>query len=158
MSVRDRLPEENAAAGFDNIGTALDLSPTHLLRSQSANPKADADRLIRAVLPKAFRRPMPADVQQRYLGRVHATLDAGCTFFDAMTYGYKLIVSSPHFLLLPEGGTIDPKLDGHALAARLAYFLWSGPPDAELLAATAKGELTSPRGAPRPDATTASRA
>src|SRR3954470_18854541 len=29
VNLRDLLPEENATAGFDNVGTALDLSPTH---------------------------------------------------------------------------------------------------------------------------------
>jgi hypothetical protein len=110
----------------------------------SANPKADADRLIRAFLPRAFRRPVSEELQQRFVARVHAKLDAGYTFFDAMTYGYKLILSSPHFLLMLEGGSSDPRLDDHALAARLAYFLWSGPPDAELLAVAAKGVLSKP--------------
>jgi hypothetical protein len=110
----------------------------------SANPKADADRLIRGFLPRAFRRPVPEEVQQRFVSRVHAKIDAAYTFLDAMTYGYKLILSSPHFLLMLEGGGPDPKLDDHALAARLAYFLWSGPPDAELLAVAARGELSKP--------------
>ena len=113
----------------------------------SANPKADAERLIRAFLPRAFRRPVEEDVQHRFVHRVHTKLDEGYSFLDAMSYGYKLILSSPHFLLLLESGTKDgtePKLDDYAVAARLAYFCWSGPPDEELLAAAAKGELTKP--------------
>lgn len=45
---------------------------------------------------------------------------------------YKAILCSPHFLLHEETpGT----LDRHALANRLSYFLWNGPPDEALLAA-----------------------
>src|ERR1019366_4249394 len=38
----------------------------------------------------------------------------------------------------------SPKLDDHAIANRLSYFLWSGPPDEVLLTAAAHGELTKP--------------
>jgi mono/diheme cytochrome c family protein len=107
----------------------------------SAKPKEDAERLIRAFLPKAFRRPVGADIEKRFVERVHAKLDDGYSFFDAMTYGYKAILTSPHFLLLVESG---PKLDDFALASRLSYFLWSTHPDEELLALAAKGELAKP--------------
>jgi bifunctional non-homologous end joining protein LigD len=36
------------------------------------------------------------------------------------------------------------RLDGYAVANRLAYFLWSGPPDDELLAIAGRGELAKP--------------
>ena len=67
-----------------------------------------------------------------------------------MIYGYKSILSSPHFLVFTEPGLASaadganlrsPKLDDYAVANRLAYFLWSGPPDDELLAAARRGEL-----------------
>jgi hypothetical protein len=70
-----------------------------------------------------------------------------------MMYGYKSILSSPHFLTFAEPGPAataegeklrSVKLDGHALANRLSYFLWSGPPDEELLSAAASGELSKP--------------
>jgi hypothetical protein len=68
-------------------------------------------------------------------------------------YGYKAILSSPHFLVFTEPGLASaadgvnlrsPKLDDHAIANRLSYFLWTGPPDETLLAAAARGELTRP--------------
>lgn len=67
-----------------------------------------------------------------------------------MMYGYKAILSSPHFLLLMEPGTpatgqpLSMKLDDHALASRLSYFLWSTYPDAELLELARKRELSKP--------------
>ncbi len=121
------------------------------LEPTSAKPQADADRLIRAFLPKAFRGPVPEHLAKLYVARVHQKLDEKYSFFDAMTYGYKAILSSPHFLVFTEPGLASmtdganlrsPKLDDHAIANRLAYFLWSGPPDEVLLGAAARGELT----------------
>ena len=87
------------------------------------------------------------------MARVHDKLDKGYTFHEAMTYAYKAILSSPHFLLLLEPGAQpalvkddfqSTKLDDYALAARLSYFLWSTGPDQELLDLAAKRELTKP--------------
>ena len=98
----------------------------------SAQPKADAERLIRRFLPKAFRRPVPDEMAAPYVTRVLTALDAGAHFHQAMLDGYKAILCSPHFLLHEE--TPGP-LDAPALANRLAYFLWNGPPDEALLKA-----------------------
>ena len=101
----------------------------------SAQPKVDAERLIRRFLPRAFRRPVPEDVAAKYVARVLTALDAGVPFHQAMLDGYKAILCSPHFLLHDES---PGPLDAHALAGRLAYFLWNGPPDEALL----KSDLT----------------
>lgn len=101
----------------------------------STQPKVDAERLIRRFLPKAFRRPVPEEVAAPYVARVLKALDNGVHFHQAMLDGYKAILCSPHFLLHEE--TPGP-LDGPALANRLAYFLWNGPPDDALL----KADLT----------------
>lgn len=119
----------------------------------SANPKKDAERLIRSFLPRAFRRPVSEEVQQRFVQKVLAKLDQNYSFLDAMTYGYKLILSSPDFLFLrgspaadatAQGDLASSKLDEHSLAERLSYFVWSTLPDDALLAAARKGELSQP--------------
>jgi Protein of unknown function (DUF1592)/Protein of unknown function (DUF1588)/Protein of unknown function (DUF1585)/Protein of unknown function (DUF1587)/Planctomycete cytochrome C/Protein of unknown function (DUF1595) len=123
------------------------------LEPTSTNPKADAERLIRTFLPRAFRGPVPESVAKMHVDRVHKKLDEKQSFFDAMAYGYKSILSSPRFLVFAEPDSIteslagnlrSPKLDDYAIANRLAYFLWSGPPDEALLAVAARGELTKP--------------
>lgn len=122
------------------------------LEPASAQPKEDAERLIRSFLPRAFRGPVSDEIAKQYVDRVHAKLDDGYTFYDAMIFGYKAILSSPHFLVFREPGPTvadaddakSQKLDDYALANRLAYFLWSGPPDDELLATAARGELSKP--------------
>src|SRR5262249_33816329 len=119
----------------------------------SAHPKDDAERLIRDFLPRALRRPVAEELAQHVIERVHAKLDEKDTFLEAMTYGYKAILASPHFLLMMEPGnsasaaaTHSPttRLDDYALAERLSYFLWSTLPDPELRALAAQGQLSKP--------------
>ena len=102
------------------------------LEPVSATPKEDAENLLRAFIPRAFRRPVEEDTLKHYIGKVHTRLDAGESFVNAMTYGYKSVLTSPQFLFFSES---PGELDRLALANRLAYFLTSLPPDAELLAA-----------------------
>jgi hypothetical protein len=45
--VKDLLPGDNSAAGFDNVSSALDISPVHLLRYQDA-----AERALGGVIPR----------------------------------------------------------------------------------------------------------
>jgi mono/diheme cytochrome c family protein len=116
---------------------------TKPLSARSSSPKDDADRLIRRFLPLAFRRPVPDDQAARYVAIVHDGLDAGLGFEEAIRAGYRAILCSPHFLsFIEEPG----RLDDHAIAARLARFLWSSMPDDALFAAAAAGELSTPEG------------
>ena len=123
----------------------------------SVKPREDAERLIRNFLPRALRRPVSEELQAHYVKLVHDRLDQKYTFVDAMVYGYKAILSSTHFLFLaepgPSGGAIllnekkdfrSTRLDDHAVASRLAYFLWSSMPDQELIRLAQQKELTKP--------------
>jgi mono/diheme cytochrome c family protein len=106
-----------------------------------AKPREDAERLIRAFLPKAFRRPVPEELARYYVQRVHAGLEKGMSFPDAMILGYQAALCSPHFLFLSER---PGPLDDYAVASRLSYFLWSSMPDGELLERAAQGGLSKP--------------
>jgi hypothetical protein len=101
----------------------------------------DADRLLAAFLPRAFRRPVDAAVRARYVGLVEARLKAGDAFEPAMRSAYRAALCSPDFLyhVRPAAGT-----DGPALANRLSYFLWNSMPDAPLSALAASGALLDP--------------
>jgi mono/diheme cytochrome c family protein len=117
------------------------------LTPASAKPREDADRLMRAFLPLAFRRPVTKELEDYYVKIVHAALDRKVAFPEAMLLGYKAALCSPHFLFLTEPIARDGKdsrLDDHAVAARLSYFLWSSMPDGELLKLAEKGELKKP--------------
>ncbi len=102
------------------------------LEPVSATPKEDAEKLLRVFIPHAFRRPVDEATLRYFIAPVLAQLDAGESFVNSLTFGYKSVLTSPHFLFFIE--TLGA-LDRHALTDRLAYFLTSLPPDAELLAA-----------------------
>jgi hypothetical protein len=71
----------------------------------------------------------------------------GLGFREAMVDPLAMILCSPRFLYLLEPGTEDRsarQLNAVNLASRLSYFLWSSPPDAELLELAKSGELLKP--------------
>ncbi|HZE98076.1 MAG TPA: DUF1592 domain-containing protein [Planctomycetota bacterium] len=107
----------------------------------SANPKADADRLLRAFIRKAYRRPAAEADIARFAQVIHKALDGGIPFADAMIAGYSAVLCSPGFVCLEER---PGWLDDDALASRLSYFLWNSPPDDALRAAAERGDLRRP--------------
>lgn len=107
----------------------------------SEQPLVDADRLLGEFLPKAFRRPVDADVRRAYVARVEDRLKAGDCFETAMRWAYRAALCSPDFLYHVEPAG---RLDDYALASRLSYCLWNSMPDAGLLDRAAKGELRKP--------------
>jgi hypothetical protein len=108
---------------------------------ESSDPQADAHRLLASFLPKAFRRPVTDAEVQRYCAQASARLEAGDCFETAMRWVYRAALCSPDFLYHVEA---DGPLDEHALANRLAYFLWRSPPDDQLRQRAANGELRTP--------------
>lgn len=111
------------------------------LVAQSQDPKADADRLLRAFLPRAFRRRVTETEAAHYVKIAHDQLAQGEPFDDAMRATYKAILCSAHFLNYVER---PGALDDFAVAARLARFLWNSLPDEELTGVAAKGTLRQP--------------
>jgi len=107
----------------------------------STDPKRDAERLIRAFLPRAFRGPVAPALGDYYVRFAHERLERGIPFGEALLAAYKAALCSPHVLLL---SAKPGPLNDHALAARLSYFLWSSTPDDELLAVADRGELQKP--------------
>ncbi len=108
---------------------------------QSEQPLDDADRLLAAFLPRAFRRPVSEKIRKRYVRLVEQRLQAGDCFETAMRSAVRAAFCSADFLYHNEPIT---KLDGHALANRLSYFLWNSSPDERLTRLAAAGELPRP--------------
>jgi hypothetical protein len=102
------------------------------LEPVTSAPKEEAERLLRAFIPRAFRRTVDEAEIKPFIEKVHARLDAGESFVNAMTLGYKTILTAPPFLFFLEN---PGPLDRTQLANRLAYFLTGLPPDETLLAA-----------------------
>lgn len=107
----------------------------------SADPDADAERLLRGFMARAYRSPVGEPDVQRFLGLYHHERDAGLGFAEALLSAYTAVLSSPSFLFLSER---PGELDDYALATRLSLFLWNSVPDDELRACAARGELHRP--------------
>jgi len=108
---------------------------------ESKDPLADADKLLAAFLPKAFRRPVDEKIRKQYVDRVDERLKAGACFETAMRWAYRAALCSPDFLyhVEPQG-----TLDDYALANRLSYFLWNSMPDKSLAELAATGKMRAP--------------
>lgn len=106
-----------------------------------AEPKKDAERLLRTFLARAYRGPVGEDDVRRFLALIENRRAAGLSFAEAMLAGYTAVLASPGYVFLDEK---PGALDGTALATRLALFLWNSPPDAALRSRAANGALRKP--------------
>ncbi|MFT5124655.1 MAG: mono/diheme cytochrome c family protein [Verrucomicrobiales bacterium] len=127
--------------------------PHHSLKRyavHSEDPTADAERLLGAFLPRAFRRPVASEVRKKYVDFFETRLEAGECFETALREAYRIALCSPDFLyhvedddaerrVASDDGASAPAMDDYGLAARLSYFLWNSMPDEALMElATAK--------------------
>ena len=106
---------------------------------ESKAPAQDAERLLRAFMRRAFRRPVSLGEVAAYTAKVTQRLKEGAAFQDAMIAVYREVLTSPDFLLVSES---PGPLDDYALATRLSYFLWSTLPDETLEALADKHQLS----------------
>ncbi len=115
---------------------------------QSQQPLEDARRLLAEFLPKAFRRPVSPDEVEPYLALTKSRLAAKDCFEDAMRRTYVAVLTSPEFLFHPADDPRDEpaahEQQAYALASRLSYWLWNGPPDEALLVAAGDDTLRRP--------------
>ncbi len=115
----------------------------------------DADcarRFISGFGRRAWRRPLSAGEQDRY---VSLTLSAAKTLGDiyqGLLQAISGLLESPNFMYRVEIGTPDPAMagmyryPGWEMASRMSYFLWNSTPDAALLDAAQAGKLDAPDG------------
>ncbi|MEI6794698.1 MAG: DUF1592 domain-containing protein [Verrucomicrobiota bacterium] len=102
----------------------------------------DAEHLLRRFVKQAYRTPVSSQEEIRFLPLILGAMKSGSTFAEAMLTGYTAVLCSPSYLYLQEK---PGRLDDHALAARLAYFLWNSPPDAQLRSLATAGTLHDPK-------------
>ncbi len=109
----------------------------------TSNPRGDAERLLRNFMTRAYRRPLatPDEDLPRFLSLVDTALRNGESFIDAMISAYSAVLCSPAFVTMEER---PGRLDDHALATRLSYFLWNSEPDGELRELARQGTLHRP--------------
>lgn len=102
---------------------------------------ATPDSLVKQFARRAFRRPVEDREVAGYIDIVKSALKAGQPLPSALKLGYRAILCSPRFLYLTEK---PGKLDDHAIATRLSYFLRGTTPDSGLARLADAGMLHSP--------------
>ena len=131
-----KTPFEKMVDAYKDASTRL--SPEKL--------DASAEAFLRMFAASAFR---GQEVSDEFVSKLNtyyrAERKAGKNFLQAMVDPLAIILSSPRFLYLVNPSTNDTQnnraLDGLSLANRLSSFLWSGPPDQELLELARNGSL-----------------
>jgi len=111
-------------------------------------PRAEATRrVLSALVRRAYRRE-PTSAELDKLGELAAfTERQGDSFDEGLRLAFKAVLASPHFLFKvetdPPGAEVGRAypLRETELATRLAYFLWSAPPDDALLDLAIAGRL-----------------
>ena len=107
-----------------------------------------AERILTALAGEAYRRPATGR-EVRTLLRFFREGRRDGAFDDGVQFALERLLADPKFLFRIEREPVDlapgrvyavSDLD---LAARLSFFLWSSIPDAELLAAAARGDLST---------------
>lgn len=102
---------------------------------------------------RAYRRPLTIAERDGLQNFYRAAREEnGLEHEEAMRDCVARVLMSPHFAYRVDGVADAPgglplgraPLSDHALASRLSYFLWSGPPDDALLTAADRGELQQP--------------
>ena len=117
-------------------------SPPPGVEVTSKKPREDAGRLLREFIRHAYRRPVNETAElNRFLPVFRTALKKGNNFTDSMIAAYTAVLCSPEFICLEEK---PGRLDDHALASRLSFFLWNSAPDDELRRCAAKNELHRP--------------
>jgi hypothetical protein len=106
-----------------------------------------ARRIITTLLRRAYRRPLRDSDLETPLSFYQRRRNANGSFEAGIESALQFILSSPEFLFRfepdPSAVPLDSayQLGDVALASRLSFFLWSSPPDDELLNLASQGKL-----------------
>ena len=175
LDVGHALPSDGAGGeGFDNAAETLFLSPLHSEKymevakfaidfaakefksrekiliakpGPGVSPDQAAREILKAFLPRAFRRPVNESDIAPYIELFNAARKQGQSFEPAILFALRGALVSPLFLYRVEPPNNSPEarpLDQFALASRLSYFLWGSMPDELLFDIAAEGKLQEP--------------
>lgn len=138
------------AGPFNPGGISMNASRAKVFVCQpleTAEERPCAESIARNLATQAFRRPV-TDADLDLLMPFYETGRSEAGGFDSgIVELITAILSSPDFLYrsidAPAGEDVRP-LDDLELASRLAFFLWSQGPDAELITLASEGQLSDP--------------
>ena len=106
-----------------------------------ANPTPEkAAAIVAHLAPKLFRRPVEPKTVAKYRALFEKFAQT-MTPDEALRGVLAAMMVSPRFLYHEEP---PDRLDAHAIASRMSFFLWRSTPDDALLAAAANGSLLDP--------------
>jgi hypothetical protein len=137
---------------FDAAGAGDTPSRHKIFTCRPARASAEAScarQIVSALARQAYRRPVTAaDIEP--LLNIYRSARVGTDFDHGIEASVEALLVAPGFLFLHEGdppgsapGFVHPISD-QEFASRLALFLWSSLPDAELIDSAAKGKLRKP--------------
>lgn len=94
-----------------------------------------SEQVIGRFVRKAFRRPVTREEVRPYVAIYAKARQQGLSQIVSLRSALGAVLISPNFLYLVETRSSESelKLTSHQLASRLSFFLWSGPPDTELM-------------------------
>jgi hypothetical protein len=87
---------------------------------------------VREFAARAWRRPLDKESTAHIDEILAEEFAAGNSEEAALRNALTIVLSDPKFMYLSRVGA-DARARNHELVSRLAYFLWNGPPDSELL-------------------------
>ncbi len=123
---------------------ASPLETDHSLLTTDRQDTSSARTLLQRFAQRAFRDQAPGpEFIQKLVGLYEIRRLAGDSFEQALKEPLSVILASPHFLYLaePTSEIKSRTITQRELATRLAYFLWSAPPDETLLELARSGKL-----------------
>ena len=144
--VPDAIQPEKPNPQFDLIHGFFERVRADLTGHERTLEQAEAPALrdVERLAERAFCRPLRADESKSLRTLYQQLREQGEDVEGSLRGMLSAVLMSPDFFYrspeAPEGGGVQP-LAQTALAQRLSYFLWSSPPDEELLAAARSGKL-----------------
>ncbi|MGH1341349.1 MAG: DUF1592 domain-containing protein [Nannocystales bacterium] len=163
----EQLPPELRADGFTNTSSGLITTLGHIeaydalasvaieripdlagfvgeyTSCQEFTPACESEFVERLGL-RAFRRPLTEDERDALVSVFAAAQDEDESFAEGAGLVMQAMMQSPPFLYRLEderSGDGARELGGYALATRLSYLIWAGPPDTALLDAAGNDAL-----------------
>jgi cytochrome c551/c552 len=112
-----------------------------------ADEPAAARRIVANLVGRAYRKPASAVDVDEALRYYRLRRSEGASFDEGIRAALESILANPQFIFRFEAVPaharpgVNYRIGDLELASRLSYFLWSGPPDEQLLRAAAAGEL-----------------
>ncbi len=150
------LQAEQLMAMAEDVAARATADLPALLRCDPAaeGERVCAERFVDRIAPAAFRRPLEASERTEILALYDAAR-ADFGFVGAIESVLEVLLQSPHFLYRVEAPPVGARagevvrLDGHAIAVRLAFLFTGAPPSPELVLAAQSGELDTDEGVER---------